>query len=136
MQNIYQTRVKKFSGTDDKEVYVKARSFYLVLTKKTRRRPYVRSAYFGKEKIFIDTFWQHMHQKNRRDRNRRMRYLPCAIELIQNSRYSPITVQNPNRYQELLHRFVGMTSNHELFYVQIKEHKRNKQKSLMSIFPV
>lgn len=135
-KNMYYSKTPRFSGTDDKEVYSKARLLYFSLIQNKKRRPYIRSVYFDKDKIFIDTFWQHMHQKNRRDRNRRMRYLPCAIELIRNSHFHPVTVQNPNKPQEILHRFEGITLNKESFCVQVKEHKRTGEKSLMSIFPL
>jgi hypothetical protein len=64
-----------------------------------------------------------------------MRYLPCAIELIQKSRNHPTSMQNPNHPNETLHRFAGITANRQLFMTQIKEHKRTGRKELMSVFP-
>ncbi len=133
---IYKTKATKFAGTDFREVHQQALSFYGIIKRKTKRRPYVRSAYFKKEKIFIDLFWHHLFEKsNWRDRIRRVKYFACGIDLIKQSRFAPKTKENPNKPSELLHRFYGMTPDNELFYVQIKEDKRTGQKFLLSIFP-
>ena len=95
----------------------------------------MRSAYFKKDKIFLDYFWQHLWQKNWRDRVRRLKYYPCALDMIRSSRVEPISKQNPNKPVEILHRFAGITKNKELFFIQIKEDRRTDQKSLISIFP-
>ena len=97
----------------------------------------MRSAYFDKQKIFLGLFWQHLHEKeNVRDKVRRLKYYPCAIELIQKSRVEPTSKENPNRPGEIVHRFAGSTPDNELFFVQIKEDKRTNQKLLMSVFPL
>lgn len=126
----------KFSGSDFSEVNRKAHGLYQKLKKRTKRRPYIRSAYFNKEKIFLDIFWHHLFEKsNWGDRIRRLKYFSCAIVLITQSRFEPRTKENPNKKSELLHRFAGVTKDHELFYVQIKEDKRSGQKFLISVFP-
>ena len=66
---------------------------------------------------------------------RRMKYFGCAVELIQKTRFEPVTKENPNKTGEILHRFYGLTSDNELFYVQIKEDKRKDQRFLISVFP-
>lgn len=133
---IYHVKTKKFAGTNYKEVHKKARSLYRELRKKTKRRPYVRSAYFKKEKIFLETFWHHLYEKeNFRDKIRRMRYFSCAIELIQKSTFGPVSKENPNRRSEILHRFAGVTKENDLFFVHVREDKRTNQKWLMSVFP-
>jgi len=66
---------------------------------------------------------------------RRVRYFGCATELIQKSRFESKSKENPNKPSEVLHRFVGITADNELFYVQIKEEKRTGQKFLISVFP-
>lgn len=132
---VFQTKTKRTSGTDYGEVHGKANVAYHAIAGKTKRRPYVRSAYFKKEKVFLDYFWQHLHQKNWKDRIRRLKLYPCALELIQNSRVEPITKQNPNKSSEMLHRFAGITRDKELFFVQIREDKKRKQKDFMSVFP-
>lgn len=134
---IYQTKTKKFPGTEFREVHGPAFGLYTKIKKKTKRRAYVRSAYFDKEKIFLDLFWHHLFEKsNWRDRVRRMRYFGCATELIQNSRFKPNSTKNPNVANEMLYRFYGTTTNNELFCVQIKENMKKKQKFLISVFPI
>jgi len=134
---IYQTKTNKFAGTDFKEVHEKANSFYQQIKRKTKRRPYVRSAYFKKDKIFLGLFWQHLFEnKNWGDRIKRLKYFPCAIDLIRNSRFEPISKENPNKRSEILHRFAGSTKDKDLFFVQIKEDKQTGQKFLISVFPI
>ncbi|MBI3627020.1 hypothetical protein HY224_03170 [Candidatus Uhrbacteria bacterium] len=133
----YKTKCEKVSGTDYKEVRRKISRFYNVVKRKTRRRPYVRSAYFNGEKIFLESFWQHLYAKeNFRDKVRRMKYFPCALELIEKSRLEPDSKENPNNHSVILHRFGGITKGGELFFVQIREEKRSGEKWLMSVFPV
>lgn len=131
----YQSKFKKLSGTDYKEIHSKALSIFKQIKSRTKRKPYIRSAYFGKKKIFIDYFWQHLQQKNWRDRNRRLKYYQCAIDLIRNSKLEPISKQNPNKPTEVLHRFAGLTKDKEVFYIQIKEDKKTDKKYFMSVFP-
>lgn len=133
---IYKTRTHKFAGTDFHEVRKKAFGLYAGIKRKSKRRTYVRSVYFNKEKIFLDLFWHHLFDKvNWQDRFRRVKYFGCAIELIQKSHYAPKSKENPNNPSEILHRFYGSTADHEAFYVQIKEDKRTGQKFLISTFP-
>ncbi len=133
---VYRCKAKKFSGSDFHEVRERAFGLYTEIKKKTKRRPYIRSAYFNKSKIFLDLFWHHLFEKeNWRDRMRRMKYFGCAVELIQKTRFEPVTKENPNKTGEILHRFYGLTSDNELFYVQIKEDKRKDQRFLISVFP-
>lgn len=132
---IYQSEAKKLSGSDYKEVYYQARIIYKQISAKTKRRPYIRSAYFRKDKIFLHYYWDHLWTKNWRDRVRRLKFYPCAIDLIKNSRVDPMSKENPNRNSETLHRFVGITKDKELFFVQIKEDKRSGEKHFLSVFP-
>ncbi|MFC1790038.1 hypothetical protein ACFLZP_00980 [Patescibacteria group bacterium] len=131
----YQTKFLKLAGTSYKEVYKKAQEVFGSIKRRTKRKPYLRSAYFHKEKIFFDNFWVHLTQKRRPERLRRLKFFLAAIELIRKSRNHPDTIQNPSKESELLHRFQGLTKKKEVFYVQIKEHKRTGRKQLMSIFP-
>lgn len=132
---IYQTKVKKLSGTNFSEVMRQADLIFRTIKARTKRRPYIRSVYFNKSKIFLGLFFQHTHEKNWRDAVRRMKFFSCAIELIKNSKYEPLSKQDPNNSDIILHRFAGATSQKELFYVQIKENKRSGEKSLLSVFP-
>src|SRR3989338_1002915 len=133
---IYRTKTHKFSGTDFHEVRKKAFGLYAEIKRKSKRRTYIRSAYFNKDKIFLDLFLQHLFDKEKwQDRFRRLKYFGCAIELIQKSRFAPKSKENPNNPSEILHRFYGSTADDEAFYVQIKEDKRTGQKFLISTFP-
>lgn len=129
----YVVKAQRLAGSSDKEVIKKAQDYFKAIVRKTKRQPYIRSAYFGKQKIFFTFFWKHTFQKPLKIRAQRLAYLPCAIELIQRSRNAPTTKPNPNKKSELLHRFYGATKNKANFYVQIKENKNTKRKELMSI---
>lgn len=134
---IYITKISPIPGTNYSEVYKHAFGFYNKIKKKTKRRPYVRSAYFKKDKIFLPLFWNHLHEKlNHRDKTRRVKYFLCAIELIENSTLDPESKRNVDRQSEILHRFAGKTKDEKLFFVQIKEEKRSGEKWLVSVFPV
>lgn len=132
----YRTKVGKLSGTDFYEVRAAAMLIFKRIKKKSRRHPYLRSAYFKKDKIFLNLFWQHLFDKdNWRDRMRRLQYFEAALELIEHTRLEPRSRNNPNKTNEILHRFTGLTKEGDLFFVQIKENLRSKKKFLMSIFP-
>ena len=129
----YQTKSSKISGTNYGEVMHNAFFVYDKIRKKTKRRPYTRSAYFKKEKIFLDYFREHLFQKAPRERMERLKYFSATIELIGHSKNEPTKKPNPNKPEESLYRFAGLTKEKELFYVQIKEDKK-KRKYLMSCY--
>ena len=131
----YQTKIRKLSGTSDEETKRQARITFRGLESKTKRKPYVRSAYFNKQKIFFDYFWSHLNQKSPRERVKRLKFLKASIEVIKNSKNDPISQENPHKNSEILHRFAGLTKSKELFYVQNKEDKRSGKKYFMSCFP-
>lgn len=134
---VYKVKTKHLGGTNYKEVYKKARSIYDKIKKRTKRKPYIRSAYFKREKIFLDLFWSHLFEKkNFPDIMRRMKFFPCALELIRESGFEPQSKENPNKTSEILHRFCGETAEKDIFFVQIKENKRNGKKWLISVFPI
>ena len=136
MNKIYKTKSAQFSGTSYEELISKARYVYHAIQKKnSRRMPYVRSSYFVKDKIFINNFWNHLNQKSPKDRLRRLKFYQCAIELIRSSKCSPESTQNPNNRDELLHKFIGVTSVGVCFAVQIKENKKTHRKDFISCFP-
>jgi len=131
----YQTKTKKLPGTNYSEVRKHALLILNQIKKRTKRRSYIRSAYFNKQKIFFDYFWVHLLQKNPEERTRRIKYFPCAVDLIKNSKITPISMENINNKNETLHRFVGKTKDKKIFFVQIKENKKNDKKYFMSCFP-
>lgn len=132
----YTTKARKLPGTNYAEVRSHAMFLFNQIKRKTKRRPYIRSAYFNKQKIFFDYFWPHLFQKSPKERLKRLKYFEAALEVIKNSRDHPISEDNPHKKGEILHRFAGLTKNKELFYVQIKEEKRSGRKYLMSCFPI
>ncbi|MBU4369443.1 hypothetical protein KKG58_01625 [Patescibacteria group bacterium] len=131
----YQTKIKKLPGTSYSEVRKSAKDLFKQIKSKTKRKPYIKSAYFKKQKIFFDFFWIHLTQKGPRERFKRLKYFAAAVEVIKKSKNQPSSKQNPNKSNEKLHRFAGLTKKKELFYVQIKESKRGKSKYFMSCFP-
>ncbi len=133
---VYQTKVQHLSGSSYREISKQARLLMHQIEKRTRRKPYIRSAYFDKEKIFLDYFWPHLDQNSKRERLRRMRYLSCAIELIEYSKNAPEINNELGSKKVVLYRFAGKTPENELFYVQIKGDLKNSHKYLMSVFPV
>jgi hypothetical protein len=131
----YETKIKKLSGTSYDEVYPQAISIYKRLASKTKRRPYLRSKYFNKEKIFLDYFWIHIREKNIGDRTRRLNYYGCALDLVKNSSIDPVSKLNPKKSSETLHRFFGKTKSGDIFCVQVVENIKNKNRYLISVFP-
>ena len=124
------------AGTSYKEIRKKAFGLYQEIKRKSKRKSYVRSMYFKKEKVFLDLFWGHTFEKNHWDQMRRMKFFACGIELIQKSTFEPTTKENPNKRGEVLHRFAGVSATSELFFVQIKEDRPTSKKFLISIFPL
>ncbi len=114
-------------------VYKLARRIFNRVKLKTKRRPYIKSAYFKGEKIFLDNFWPHLNQKNPGDRKYRLRFFECALELIQKSHEKPIYKKQDILNKFNLYRFIG-EKNGRYFAVQIKEDLKRKQKFFMSVF--
>lgn len=131
----YPTKMRKLPGSNYSEVRKRALILFNQIEKRTKRRPYIRSAYFNKQKVFFDYFWQHLFQKNFKERTKRLKYFEAALEVIRKSRNHPTSFENPHKKGEILHRFAGLTKEKELFYVQIKEDKRSGKKYFMSCFP-
>lgn len=132
--NPYKTKSKKVIGTSYGEIMRNAFVIFDEIKKKTKRRPYIRSAYFRKEKVFLDYFREHLFQKLPKERTRRLRYFKAACELIKDSKIDPVEKIESSEKKEVLYRFAGLTQDNDLFYVQIKEDKR-KRKYFMSCFP-
>lgn len=133
--DFYKTKSDMIKGSDYKEVHKKVLVLIYKTLINTKRRPYIRSAYFNKNKIFLDYFWKHLNQKNWHDRMRRLKFLINGIELLKNSTIPPIIKKNPNKKHEVFYKFKGMTNDNKKFFVQIKCNLKRKRKYLMSIFP-
>lgn len=132
--DIFKVKNGKIAGSELREVKRDALEVYKEIKSKTKRKPYIRSAYFNKQKIFFDYFWIHLTSKSRKIQTHRLKYFPCAIDLIKHSRNVPTSKENPNNRNEILHRFSGTTRENDRFYVQIKEEKKTGAKYLMSVF--
>lgn len=131
----FQTKSSKLAGNNYKTLIKGARQIFHKIEAKSKRKAYIRSAYFKKEKIFFDHFWAHLNQKSPKERVKRLKYFQVSIELVERSKNKPLASQNPHIKNEILYRFTGLTKEGELFYVQIKENKKTKNKYLMSCFP-
>jgi hypothetical protein len=132
---VYQSKQKSISGSDYGEVYPLVLAIYKEIRKKSKRKPYIRSAYFKKQKIFLDYFWEHLHHKNSHDRVRRLKLYACALDLIKNCKYEPHLLDNVNRRSVMLYRFYGKTKEGTEFSVQIMADKRSGKKYFISVFP-
>jgi hypothetical protein len=130
---VYKSKYSKISGSSYSEIAKNARKIYHLYASKTKRKPYIRNHYFGNDKIFLDLFWEHLNQKSRIDRKRRLKFYRCGLDLIENSKCKPESKPNVDNPSEILHRFAGATVQGELFYVQIKQDKKNA-KFFMSVF--
>lgn len=131
----YHCKERPLSSHRYADLLAEARMIFRSLEKRTKRRPYVRSTFFHKDKIFFDYFWKHLQQKIPAERARRLRFLPCALELLRHSVQHPLTIKPESDSHVLLHRFAGQTRSGEYFYVQIKHDLRSGKKQLLSIFP-
>lgn len=131
----YKSKFSLLPGTSYDEVIKHAQDEFQIIKRHTKRQPYIRSVYFRKDKIFFNVFWKHLFEKSFKVRVHRLKLFNAAVDLIKNSRFNPITKENPDNREELLHRFYGITKSKESFVVQIKENKRTKTKYLISIFP-
>ncbi len=130
---VYQSKYPKIAGRKYIDVERRARDIHKRIERRTKRTPYVKSAYFDGDKVFVNLYWTHLNQKPRADRKRRLKLYEAAIDLIENSRSSPHVRLNPNGRNETVYRFAGVTKDGELFFVQIKENAR-RQKYFMSSF--
>jgi hypothetical protein len=131
----YKVKSDPIPGKHTAEVAKIARQAYKQASKSTRRQPYVRCKYFNNQKVFISSFWEHLNQKSLLDRRRRLKLLPCAIELMRDANLKPMTQQNPADSRAVVHRFFGETKSGVRFCVQVSETKLSKKRYFMSVFP-
>lgn len=130
-----QTKSQRLTGSQYEDLERQARKIYRRIARQTKRNPYIRSSYFGKDKVFLKVFWTHLHQKSQYERRKRLRYYQAAIELLRHSKLEPTIKLNPNK-REVLYRFQGVTADGESFIVQVKQDLRTSNKHFMSVFPV
>ena len=51
---VHSVKASVYPGTDYAELYPQARKLYNQIKAQTKRQPYVRAAYFKREKVFIE----------------------------------------------------------------------------------
>jgi hypothetical protein len=76
---IFQSKEVVLVGSSYEEVLGVARKEHDKIEKLTKRQPYIRSTYFNKEKVFVSTFWNHIMQKDRKVRFKRLKLYKAAI---------------------------------------------------------
>jgi len=130
----YKSKYSLIPGTSYDEVVMVARREYKKIVNLTKRQPYVRSTYFNKDKIFVAIFWEHLSQKHRKERMKRLKFYNAAIDLLRNSRCEPDTIFKSNNLSTLLHRFYGVSKEGKEYCVQVKQNKRSGRKDFMSVF--
>jgi|SRR5579859_447695 len=137
MNNVEAWKVKTpiIKGKSYKVVNKVARRIFHEIERRTKRKPYIRSEYFEKQKIFLTFFWDHLSSKTNQDRLRRLKFFECGLELIQKTQYKPTVKLNPNNPKETFYRFLGVTNGNLFFDVQLKRDKDGNLE-LISIFPV
>lgn len=131
----YQCKAKPFSGHRFVDIIPQARKLLRTLQKQTKRRVYIRAVYFHKDKIFFDFFWQHMQTKSAVDRARRLKYLPCALELLRNSRCDPISFMDEYQSGIIKHEFKGNSPDGMNFSVIVQEDRKTNKKQLLTLYP-
>jgi hypothetical protein len=121
-------------GTQYAELNRAARKIFHNIEKQTKRQPYVRSPYFNKDKIFIKSFWDHLATKGMRDKARRLKFYPCALELIGNNKLvSPENIYEDAK--EAVYRFSAISGDGRKFSVQIRHDLKSDHKYFTSTFP-
>lgn len=132
---VYKSKYTRLPGSSYDEVAPLARKEFQRVKKLTKRQPYVRSAYFSKDKIFLTLFWEHLAQKHRGEKTARLKLYVCALDLLRHTPHTPQTIFDASNLNIILHRFMGETKDCVLFYVQVKHDKRTGRKDFMSVFP-
>ena len=130
----FQSRFEKLRGSNDKEVFYEARRVFRRYDNK-RRLPYVRSKYFGGQKVFLNMFYTHLGQKSPKEQRKRIAFVACAIDLLKNTRIAPLFSDGFDGRKGEYYRFQGMTKSGEKFAVQVTKDKKNNR-YFMSCFPI
>lgn len=130
----FQSRNNLLPGSSYDEVVARARKEFNTIRRITKRQPYVRSKYFRSDKIFVTLFWDHIMQKHRKERMKRLKFYSAAIDLLRNTTSSSDMIFDAKNLDIMLHRFYGKTKDGYEFCVQVKEDKRSGRKDFMSVF--
>lgn len=78
----FKTKINKLPGSNLGEAYKSAWKMFHQIEKTTRRKPYIRSLYFKKDKVFLDLFWAHLKDKPPKERFERLKYFGAAVETV------------------------------------------------------
>ncbi len=133
-EEFYKCKQETIRGENYAEIVRKARRIYHDLSRQTRRDPFIRSPHFNKEKVFLNSFWDHLNTKRQKDRKRRLKFYGCAIELIERNRLRPGAPFKSKTEQ--LFRFKGISADGQQFIVQIREELKTGRKYFTSVFPL
>jgi hypothetical protein len=129
----FKIKTRPIPGTNLKEVTKKMMLAFHDIEKRTKRRPSIKCKVLGNDKIFIGEYIAHQGQKMRIDKLRRLKFFPCAIDLIKNTTEKP--TEKVLRSGEVLYRLYGIAGNGQKFIVQISQNPKTGNKRLMSSFP-
>lgn len=132
---VYKSKYARIAGTSYDEVIKNARREYRNIQARTKRQPYVRSKYFGGEKIFINIFFNHLVQKRKGEQIVRAKLFLPAVDLLRNNNIPSDTIFSKDDRNTIFHRFYGVTKDKVEFAVQVKQNKRTDRKDFMSVFP-
>jgi hypothetical protein len=133
--NSYKTKATTLKGTSYEELVKVSRKKYGEVKSQSRRSPYVKSKYFNGSKVFLNLFWDHIVQKRRGERVKRLVFYGCALELIKETRIPPEVAVKEKLVKVLYYRFNGISRDGLEFIVQVKENKSTGRKDFMSVFP-
>ena len=137
IMNIYQSRHSLLPGSSLGELSKLARHEYHIIQKRTPRRvPYVRSTYFTKDKIFVNSLWDHTNKKSPQERVRRLKLYKCALDTLRNTPFAPNTIHTNSDSDSSAHQFYGISRDGIKFCVRVKENKRTGRKDFTSVYPV
>jgi len=133
--NQFHSKEALLPGSSYDEVVASARKvFNDDIRRRTKRQPYVRSKYFKGDKVFMTIFWDHVMQKHRKEKARRLKFYAAAVDLLRNSTVHPVPMVEATHDEVLLLRFYGITKDGEEFCVQVKHDLRSGRKDFMSVF--
>jgi len=123
---VYRVKANPIACSSDRDVIRQARKLYEEWLKassgrKGKRRPAVRSKSLKtdrgqKRKIFINTFQEHLKNKNMSDVARRLKLLPCVRDFLENANQAP-------KNKGIDYIFTGRTPAGMLFRVVVREKK-------------
>lgn len=132
----FQSKYHQLPGTSYQEVINAAYYHHQKLQRRNpRRRVYVRSKYFKRDKVFLTLFWPHLLQKRKGEQIRRAKLYLCALDLLRNYQDLDGAVIDRSHPESVLLRFKGRTKDGVLFIVQVKYQIRSDRRDFISVYP-